>query len=73
MRPQRVHDEAQIQLELDSGRYHVEFWDPTSGDILITREVLWDSGAKNSLPLPAFERDIAVKLSPLGQTELRER
>ena len=68
-----VHDEAQIQLELDSGRYHVEFWDPTSGDILITREVLWDSGAKNSLPLPAFERDIAVKLSPLGQTELRER
>jgi hypothetical protein len=48
---------------LDDGRYVVEWWDTETGSIVSTSEVTV-SGGQTSIDVPAFSKDLALKVRP---------
>lgn len=50
--------------DLQPGRYQLECWHTLRGEILLTTIV--ELSGQNDLPLPAIERDLAVKLSRIA-------
>ncbi len=48
--------------ELAPGRWQVELWDTWKGTVVETKEITVPNSGEARLPLPALEKDVAVKL-----------
>ena len=53
---------------LTPGKYRVEFWDCTTGEITATKEMVSDSGGL-AIPLPTLQVDIALRIRPAAEAK----